>query len=464
MVSFEQKYINFCQKHKLFDNREVIVAGVSGGVDSMVMLSLLLEYAEQFHINVVVVHFNHMLRGKKADDDQKMVETFCRERKIKFICQKADVVQFAKDNKISFEMAGRQLRYNFFEEVATEYKHSVIATAHILNDNTETLLMRIFKGTGLQGLCGIDFQRENIIRPMLFAEKKELYIYAKEHNIPFSDDHTNFENDCLRNVIRNEILPRIKKEINPNIDENLYNLSVTATEYSNFIKNNISEILDNIFYRQSSYEIVLKIDDLKDLDIVERKEVLLQTFRLLDSNIDSYPGFSTMEQIDNLLFTSDVGRYVKAYQNILIEIGRKFLYIVNLQKMNWQNIEISPGKIYPMEFFIFSSKFIKFEEFSAVNNLRNNEFIDADKITGGLVLRHWQEGDRFKPFGNKFSKKLSDFFIDEKVPRFKKQYIPILADDEKILWICGLRLSNEVRITKNTSNILEIRYEEIDNG
>ena len=457
----DEKFLQYCKHHNFFDNTKKVVACVSGGVDSMVMLTLMVKFSKKFGFDIIVTHFNHQSRGKLSDNDETLVSNFCNQKNLKIFIKSYNVMKFAEDKGISFEMAGRDLRYKFFNEIAEKYKNVKIATAHILNDHTETILLRIFNGSGLNGLLGIHPKRNKIIRPILFAQKSELYQYAIKNEIPFNDDHTNFENDCMRNIIRNKIIPIISKEINPNIDNSLKNLSKIVSDNLLYIKNIASEKFYKISTRQNIFEINLNLLELQKLDSVIRNEVLLKSFQEINSSVSTFPGFNYMEQIDYLIKASSTGKFIKIFDEIFIVKNRDVISIVNEKLLNWEEQKIIISKIYNIESFIFSSEMVKFDEFSDVNNSNEIEHVDLEKIKGSLKLRHWQIGDRFIPFGNRFQKKLSDFFIDEKVSRFTKQQIPILVDEEKIIWICGMRLSNEVRISKKTKQILKISYKEI---
>jgi tRNA(Ile)-lysidine synthase len=459
-----EKFLRFIEAKELLRDTDRIIAAVSGGVDSMVMLSLLLKFQKRLNLDIIVVHFNHLYRGKLADADQQLVENFCKKQNIQCFVRKADVKKYAETNGVSFEMAGRELRYQFFYEIVGKHKNSKIATAHIASDNAETILLHIIKGCGLKGLKGIEPQRDAVIRPILFAKKDDLYRYAEKMNIPFSEDHTNFENDCERNIIRNEILPILKKKINPALEDSLEKLSEIAGNYHHYAEKKASEIYRKICIQENSGKILLKRKDFVRLEQLLRSEILLLAFKKLRSKGEYNPGYVKLEQLNQVLTESKTGKYLTPFPDLLVERNRSELIIVNTDRFQWKNSEIEPGKIYTMEFFIFSSKMIKFDDFSGVNNLRDIEYIDAKKIKGTLRLRHWQAGDRFKPLGSRFEKKLSDFFIDEKISGFQKKILPLLVDDEKILWICGYRINDDVKITNETKKILEVKYKEIENG
>ncbi|MFP4546508.1 MAG: tRNA lysidine(34) synthetase TilS [Fidelibacterota bacterium] len=459
--NIEDDFLNFCESENLLFPSQHILVCVSGGVDSMVLLHLLWKFKVSFKYTLSAAHFNHLTRNGASDDDEKLVRNYCHQIDTNLYTERADVETLAGKMGISFEMAGRRLRYQFFEKTAREIGNATIATAHIQSDNTETILMRMINGTGLHGLTGIEVKRKNIIRPLMFAQKANLYQYAEINKIPYHDDHTNFENEGQRNVIRNTILPEIRKHLNPNIDNNMDNFSKIILEYLSFIKKIVRKQFFQCAGKITACYLEFDIEKLKNLESIIRKEMLLAGFHEIDNKINNYPSFHYMQRIEDLIFSSDTGRYIEPYKNVIVLVNREKLIILNKKNIAWEELEIRPGKIYTRDSFIFSSKFIKFEDFISINNSRSVEYIDADKISGKLRLRHWQQGDNFSPLGSQFKKKLSDFFIDNKIPRFLKDHIPILWDEEKIIWVCGMQISDDVKITKKTRKILKLEYKEL---
>jgi len=453
-------FSRFSLENKIFQDVETLIIAVSGGVDSMVMLTLLYELKRIFGYEMIVAHFNHLYRGELANQDEKIVLEYCNKLGVKFQADRQDVMKYSVQKKISFEMAGRELRYKFFNRIAKNYNNAKIVTAHILSDNTETILLRIIKGTGLNGIKGIQPKIRNLLRPLLFASKKQLYQYAKTKNIPFNDDHTNFENDCQRNIVRNKLLPVIN-EINPQIDQSIQRLSTIVHQQLDFSQKIADEIFRKIIKTDKIYFLEIDIKELQNQTATIQSEIIFRAIRHINCEIKNHPPFHYMEKIENLLTNSKTGKFIRIFENVILLKNRNKLSLFNENLLNWKKFNIDLEKIYKRVSFIFSTKFVKFGNFSDINN--SIELIDAEKIKGQLKLRHWKEGDRFIPFGNKFVKKLSNYFIDTKVSRFEKLHTPILVDDEKIIWICGMQLSNEVRVSDSTRKILKLEYKELNN-
>lgn len=454
------RFVEFSEKHSLFNGIQNAVACVSGGVDSMVMLSLLIVLRERRDINLVAAHFNHKLRGVLADEDEQLVVDYCKKNNVKLYRKRLDVRKYAKNNNVSLEMAGRELRYDFYQEVAIQLNNSVIVTGHTLDDHAETVLLRIFKGTGLQGLEGIPIKRSNIIRPILFARKRDLYSYAHEHNIPFSEDHTNHEQSCQRNVIRNCIIPRIIEDINPGLIESVYNMSQILIEANDFVAETVKKALDKVILEETSHQIVLEISCLKNYFTAVEKEALRQCIFRLKKDFKPI-GFRIMNNLVSLIHSNETGKLLRLSGELIANVDRGRL-ILSLKKSNdWSEIAVKPGKTYKINSFIFSSEVVPVSEYSKQPNRSNIEFIDLDKIDGEVRLRRWRFGDRIRPLGLGHSKKVSDLLVDLKVQRLKKNHIPLLICNEEIIWVCGLKLSDLFKITSETTTILKLRYEEV---
>jgi len=454
------QFVEFSEKHNLLHGIQNVVVCVSGGVDSMVMLSLLLHLRKKCNINLVASHFNHKLRGILADEDEQLVIDYCRGNNVKLYRKQFNVKKYAKSNNISLEMAGRELRYDFYQEIAGQLNDSVIATGHTLDDHAETVLLRIFKGTGLQGLEGIPIKRDNIIRPIRFARKSDLYSYAREHNIPFSEDHTNHEENCQRNVIRNSIIPGIIENINPGLIKSVANMSQILREVNKFVTEMVKKALKEVILEETPYQIILEISLLKNYFITVEKEILRQCIFRLKKEFKPI-GFKAMNNLISLINSNETGKLLRLAGNLYANIDRGRLILSSKECNDWRGIIVKIGKTYKTKFFVFSSEVLPVTEYSKQPNRSNVEFIDLNKISGNMKLRRWRLGDRIRPLGLEHSKKVSDLFVDLKVPRFRKDRIPMLVCNEETIYVCGLKLSDLFKISPETTATLKLSYEEI---
>lgn len=455
-----QQFHSFIRQKQLLEQVDYIILGVSGGVDSMVLLHLFLQYRQQHKIDILAAHLNHSLRGQKADKDESLVKAYCQSINCAYTSRKVNVRAYAKKNNLSLEMAGRELRYNFFEEFARENPRSLIATAHTKDDQVETILYRIIRGAGVKGLAGIQLKRGNIIRPLLFASKEQLYEYAAQHQIPFSEDHTNRDEKIQRNFIRQSLIPSIKANLNPSFDTAVLRLSTISEDVTKFIHNAGTEALDDCFVYSNSIEIALDISRLKKYFTTVKIEVVRECFNRLNY---PYPAvdYNMLTRIVQIAEEGTTGKRLRIAANLQAYVDRGNLIFEYDKNPHWQALQIVPGMEYKTDYFRFASEIVKDRDYSEGIEQRTIEYLDLDKLGENLVLRPWEKSDRIKPLNAPYTKKVSDIFIDQKIPLNKKKRIPILESDGKIVWVCGLKLSDEFKLKPMTRRTLKVYYEEL---
>lgn len=269
------------KNNNLIENGDSIVVGVSGGPDSITLLDILIKLQKEINFKIVVAHVNHMIRND-AIDDQKYVEEFCKERNIPCYVLQKKVEDLAKEQKIGTEEAGRNLRYEFFNEILEKTKSNKIATAHTKNDNVETVLMNIIRGSGTSGLKGIEIKRENkYIRPLIEISREQIEFYCKENNLMPRIDTTNMENIYTRNKVRNLLIPYIKKEFNSNIIESIDRLSSIAKEENNYLENITKEKYEQILKEKTKTQIVLDLKQFNEQELVIKNRIVLYTINIL---------------------------------------------------------------------------------------------------------------------------------------------------------------------------------------
>lgn len=278
----KDKVLNTIKKHNMIESGDKIVLGVSGGPDSICMLEILNKLKKELNFQIVVAHVNHMIR-EEADADEQYVLEFCKNREIEFYAKKINVLDFSKKEKISTEEAGRKARYDFFEEILTKTNSNKIATAHTLNDNAETLLMNIIRGSGTAGLKGIEAKRDIYIRPLICMSREEIEEYCKKNNLNPRIDKTNMENIYTRNKIRNQLIPFLRREFNPNIVQTLNRLSDIAKQENEYLekatKKTFEECIINIESNQE--QIVIDLKKFNSLETVIKNRIVLYTINKL---------------------------------------------------------------------------------------------------------------------------------------------------------------------------------------
>lgn len=326
MTRMKNKVIDTIKKYNLIEPEDKIVLGVSGGPDSISMLNILNEIKEELNFEIYVAHINHMIR-EEAEDDEKYVQRYCEKNNIQFFSQRIDVKQVANNMKTGTEEAGRKIRYDFFEEVMQNVGANKIAIAHNKNDKVETIIMNLFRGSGISGLKGIEPIREGkYIRPLIECERQEIEQYCEENNLNPRIDKTNFENDYTRNKIRNIIIPYIKKEFNPNIIETIDRLSQVAMEESDYIDRQTIKIYQNLLIESTQNQIVLKLKEFNEQEkVIKSRIILLATKQLMGST----QGIEKIHIEDIIkLCSNNIGnKFLTPNKNIKFLIKDKKLYV-----------------------------------------------------------------------------------------------------------------------------------------
>ena len=317
------------QKYNLINSQDRIVIGVSGGPDSMCLLDILNKLKEKLNIEIFVAHINHMIR-KEADEETEFVKNFCDEIGVKCFVKKIDVIKKSTDEKIGTEEAGRKARYDFFEEVMKTVGANKIATAHNANDNAETVLMNIFRGTGTQGLKGIEpIRDEKFIRPIIECERADIENYCEQNNLNPKIDLSNFENEYTRNKIRNIIIPELKKEFNPNIIKALNKLSVLAKQENEFIQNYVENLVENELDINFTDYTSIDLKKFNNLEYFIKSKVIL---KLIQKVLGSTQGIEKIH-IDDIikLCSKNIGnKYLTPNKNVKVLVKSGRIYFIKL--------------------------------------------------------------------------------------------------------------------------------------
>ena len=429
-----------------------VLLAVSGGKDSMTMLDLFNYFKYELKLNLVVCHFNHSLRDD-ADRDEKFVKTQCEKYGLKFYSKKEDVLLYSNENKLSTEEGARFLRYKFFDEVKRIENLEYIATAHNKNDLAETVIMRILRGTGINGLIGIQSERGDWIRPILNFSRDEIEKYIEENNIPFVEDKTNFEELYLRNKIRLNLFPILKNEYNPRILDAISRLSNIAFDYSTISREYIAS-KEGLLWEFNKEKILVYIEKLKLQSRSFRNIMYREFFEFISKDPDGI-NYKIIEEIDNLIF-SKTGKYIKIKNVVFkIEYDKLLIYDKNIfenleMKFYFENLDFS---LYSTKFFDIIIEQSSFEEFKNLKQNKDLLFINK-KYLDFLKIRNKENGDFLElEFGKK---KLKDIFIDEKVSKDIRKNIPIFEIENNIVWVPNIRRSNRYLVDEK-DDIIKIR-------
>lgn len=419
---------------------------VSGGVDSMVLMSLCVNSG----YNVGVAHCNFGLRGQESDEDEILVQERARKYGIECHNRRFDTVGEMERTGESMEMAARRLRYTWFAELCQKHGYTVVAVAHHIDDSIETFFINLLRGTGLRGLTGIHKQVGHIVRPLMFATRKEILEYAMKKHIPYRDDSSNKSTKYLRNKIRLGLIPRIR-EISPRFPFIMHQNIERLISAQNFIQGAIDNIYTQAVTEQSGiYTLhVERIADPKSRDFVIY-EILSSRFGFKGDIVDG---------LCKALAQNNSGKRFYSRSNVAY-IDRGNIVITSISEEDSCLITVREGQQRA-----YCGNSVLYFELCDVDNLTtynvadNVALIDADKLTYPLTLRRWMEGDSFTPFGMTGSKKVSDFLIDAKVSMAEKGRQFVLLSEGTIAWLVGRRIGDEFRITDKTERVIRITKE-----
>lgn len=332
MERLEEKVLNTVKKYNLIQKGDKIVIGVSGGPDSMTLLDVLNKLKESLEIQIYVAHINHMLR-EEADSETKYVQDFCEKIEVECYIKKIDIEKEAKTQKISTELAGRNARYAFFEEIAQKVGANKIATAHNANDNAETVLMNVMRGSGISGLKGIEkIREEKFIRPIIECTRKEIEAYCEKNELNPKYDKTNAENIYTRNKIRNLLIPYIQKEFNPNIIESLNRLSTIAEKEDEYFHKNVDKLFEKLQITGDNKDkntIILKLKEFNELDDVIKSRLILYT---ISKVLGSSQGIEKIhiEDIIKLCRNNIGNKYLTPNKNIKILVKKGKIFFMRV--------------------------------------------------------------------------------------------------------------------------------------
>lgn len=438
--------IETIQKHNMLINGDKVIVGLSGGPDSLALTHALCQISGDIGFEVVAVHVNHMLRGELADADEKFVIDFCSKVGIDCYSLKVDVSEYANKRGLSFEEAGRKVRYEKFEAVRAEVDGTKIAVGQNRNDLVETFFINLFRGAGIDGLSSIEYIRDDVfIRPLLDVERAQIELYCECNALEARRDHTNDENNYSRNKIRNEFIPYIKKNFNPSINETIIKTIGIMKEEKSFWKAHIQVLFDDICTSDDE-KIVINGLSFANLTISEQKQLMRYCIKKIRNHLVDI----SSEQLNQILSLSRT--------NTSVQLDNSFE--VSNEYGNFVVSKISAGKKILIEPEIHTI----YSKISDYSNFCTDEWtvaLDADRVKGNLKIRNRIDGDRFIPLGMIGHKKVKDFFIDEKVPVAKRNSIWLICDEEKIVWVHGMRIHDHCKVTKDTKNIMIISLQDI---
>lgn len=444
-----KQFKDFIKSYQLFSQTDKILLAVSGGKDSVTMAHLFVAAGYQFGI----AHCNFNLRGEESIRDENFVKKLAADLNVPFHLQNFETNQYAKTHKLSIQMAARELRYDFFHQIKAEFGYAKISIAQHQNDAMETVLLNLIRGTGIAGLHGIKVDRDNIIRPLLCFNSANIEEMLEENNITYVEDSSNASNKYVRNKIRLDIIPEMKK-LNPSLEETFQKNMDYFMELEELLIEKVDQYKLQLFTKVGE-NIEIEIEKIKS--VFPQKLILFELFRPFGFNITSIQNIlSSLNSESGKQFFSETHAItldrtrlilsLKANQIIreqLINEGQETVHFSNYQ------LNLTASDLVP-------------DHFPSDTNIL---YADANELVFPLKLRVWQEGDAFHPFGMQGEKKLSDYFISQKIPLNEKKTIPILVNGNgKIIWICDHRSDERFKVKAQTKKIfiLEVKKDQHD--
>lgn len=435
----------FVNEQRLFSKNDRILLALSGGVDSVVLAELLLELGYTFS----AAHCNFHLRGEESNRDADFVIKWAECHGVELFVQDFDTYGYMQEKGISLEMAARELRYSWFENIMQENQFDYLLTAHHADDSAETFFINLLRGTGIAGLHGILPKNGSIVRPLLFATRKSILDYAESKNIQFVEDSTNSETKFLRNKIRHCVIP-VLKEISPDFDsvirKNIERLRDTETIF----RSAIEKVKDEIIIREKE-NIKISIAELQSLHPIG-----IYLYEILSDY-----GFN--ESVVNnvsMVLDAESGKRFYSKTHCLLK-DREYLLIYPIDKDEKEtNYSIDAEITSIIEPFKAKIEVLKDLNFISVPKKANVAMLDMDLLNFPLELRHWKQGDSFVPFGMKKKKKLSDFFTANKYSLLDKERQWLLCSGNEIVWVVGKRIDDRFKISNSTKSVLKIEINE----
>jgi tRNA(Ile)-lysidine synthase len=463
-------------EYNMVEKNDSVLAGVSGGADSVALIHILKEIARRFSLKIGIAHLNHSLRGKESDKDAEFVALISDKLRLPCFMKKTDVIEYKTENSLSVEEAGRRVRYSFFEETAQKEGYNRIALGHTSDDNAELVLMYLIRGSGPLGLSGIPPIRPGtrsgltVIRPLIRTTRGEILDYISENNISYVTDRTNEDQRYLRNRIRHTLIPELKKVYNPKVVETLNRLSSIIRHEEEWIEKEIRNILNGITILKEENSITLSVKDLNALHPAAKRRAIRTALagakgdlrRISFSHVEIVSEKTGENMVDWSLDLPDRMRVSRAGNGLVIKKEERALREISSEKRNkarssYEYPLSGPGPVNAEKegFKILFSE-IKDEPLEDIKHSGPGlAFFDMEKVSFPLVIRNILPGDRFKPLGMTGSKKVSKYLINKKIPEKIRHKLPVVLSGGRIIWLPGYVIDDSVKVTANTGKILK---------
>ena len=430
---------DYVVSQNLIDDNDQVVVGISGGADSVCLLCILSEIYDRSSVRLKAVHVNHSIRDT-ARRDQKYVEELCKKLNVPLKICVVDAFEEAKRRGISTEEAGRILRYNAFLEAADSDCNFKIAVAHNMDDNVETVILNMARGTGLRGMRGIPVKRQQIVRPLLCLSRQDIEAYLRERDIAYCIDETNLTDEYTRNRIRHNIIPYMKENINPDVVSNIYDMTKSLSDAEDYLINETDAFFSKVYSDGIIYQ-----EEFGKLHPYMKQRVMHKALGVVAGTLKDISRIHIDSCLD--LFNKQVGKYVMLPYDICVKRCYEGI-LVSQAKSNPDNPNLEDVNIIIKDF--------PYEEGMDIPDSKYTKWFDYDIISNGPLLRTRLAGDYLQVNDSGATKKLKEYLINEKIPADMRDGLPLIADGSHIMWVVGYRISAAYKVTEKTKRILEI--------
>ena len=444
--------------YNMIKPKDRVLVAVSGGPDSVALLFVLLELKKELNLSLFVAHMNHKLRAKESDADQDFVRHLASDLKLKLHSRSFPVRKKARELRLSVEECARRMRYDYLNRLADKLKVQRIALGHNFNDQAETVLMRLIRGSGSLGLSGIPPVKGRIIRPLIEMKREEIETFLRSKDIAYRTDSSNLRTDYLRNRVRLQLLPILKKEYNPKIEETLNRTASILAAEEELLSEEIEAAYPRVVRKEQKDRIVLDSKKFLRCHKSLKRFVIRHCVKKLKGDLRELT-YDKVEALLNLVEERKSGKRVDLLEEVYGDVTKDHLSIYKRRgkKLNYDLSFRKKRKIKELGVSMDSQVLART---SLPKGVRSENrwlaFLDLEKLKTPLRLRSRKNGDRFKPLGMKGTKSVADFLVDSKVPRNERDEVILLTSRNKIAWLVGYRIGDDFKVTPETKKILKI--------
>jgi len=457
--NFLERVKSIIEKYQMLDAGDVVLVGVSGGPDSIALLNILFLLKERYRLKLFVVHVNHMFRGEQAQREAEFVAELAENWGLGYRIFKRDVPKLIREQGLSPQEAGHQVRKQIFQQLGQEIGAQKLALGHHAEDRAETVLLHLIQGTGLEGIAGMQPVSGWTIRPLAQAYKDDIINYCNENDLTFHLDPSNKKTVYLRNKIRLKLLPYLKGEFNPQIVESLLKLENIATEDNRFLDELTAKLLPGFLTSPEKGKLILDIVKLNGEHLALQRRILRKVYNKMRPDEQGL-SFNHVERLLKLCQGTKGAKQLDLPKSIVVKKGYDYLEFLDEEFYFTEKTEAFtvrceiPGRVKLPNHLIFKAFYTDIKP-NAYKDLYHVT-LEGDKIGSPLIIRQRKPGDRIKPLGMKGTKKLKDIFIDKKIAKEERGNIPIVCCGEEIIWLPGITLHDDYKVSSNTKCYLNL--------